>query len=516
MEPERKTDRRGLVYYKLGAIDGFHENGSQYRKFSSYYPDMGMSHTEIRRELRIRQREWELKVRQMHDEERKKGAPRDIGNQLFSVYSTEYIKTRLLNKDIKVGTSENYSHYLDGRLNDTLGSKRMVDITTADIDHLLSSMRKEGIRKNGGHAVPVVNFVPLLENRHLSRAALAKKAMLSTDTVELVVKSSKDSQTETRFAISTASKIAEAIGMPLKNLFHVEYNLDPLSDKTILETYNVLRAIFGYAKRKGHISVNPMDAVDRPKHKRTRVSSLTKNELSDIHKAVMDLPESAFRWKMFVILLIVTASRRGEIAGLQWKHIDFSNGIVTIEQQLVDTRIVKATDTTKEDDYRPIKLAEDVLDMLRAYRAWYLEIRKSYILPDGTDLWRVGTTTRTQELQKIFPANPVRPDDLISDDDFLFIQKGGFPGHPDSVNSWMADFQKKNGLAPIYPHKIRHTVASELFAKGIRIEQIAELLGHANSSVTETVYVEVSKEAKILQSEALMNTFGLNFSKSDP
>ena len=511
MKPIRKTDRRGNVYYKIGAVDGFHEDGTQYRKFTNYYPEPGMSRTDIERELRIRQSEWELKVRQMHDEERKKGVPRNKGKQTFADYADAYMTRRTRNKDIKAGTVDNYSNYLDGRLKDVFGNKAISDITTAQIDDFLSSLRKEGMRKNGGSAMPVTDLTPILKEKGLTRVAVARQTGLSADTVELVVKTSKKPSSKTRFALTTASQIAAALGEPVDNLFRVEQNMNPLADKTILENYNLLRAIFGYAKRKGHITINPMEAVDRPKYKRTKVKALTREELLAVHEALMVLPESKLRWKIFLTLLIVTASRRGEIAGLQWRHIDFENGILLIEQQLVGTRIEMLTDSTKEDDYRPIKLADEVVQMLKEYRVWYEAKRKSYILPDGTDLWRVGTTKRTENLQRLFPAEPIDAECPISGNDFLFIQEGGFPGHPDSINSWMHEFEQQNNLAPIHPHKIRHTVASELFYKGLRIEEIAELLGHANSSVTEAVYVEIRKEAKIRASEALMQPFGLKF-----
>lgn len=450
----------------------------------------------------------------MHDEERIKGVTREKRNQTFSDYVADtFLKTRTRVKKIKSGTVDNYRNYLDIRLNDYFGPMRISDITTASIDAFLSSLYEEGVRKGGGYAVPIVNLAPILKEKGMTRAAVAAQAGLSVDTVAFVVRASMDDSEKARFAIITAEKIAEALGMQVEKLFCIERDMRPLDDKTIRENYNLLHAIFAYAKEKGHISVNPMDAVDKPEYVRKKVPSLTAEEFLAILRAAMALPKSEFRWKVFVILLIATACRRAEIAGLQWRHIDFEDGIIIIEQQLVGTRIERTTDTTKEEDYRPIKLADDVLGMLKEYRNWYLDMRKSYILPDGTDMWRVGTTNRTKKLQKIFPAQPVDPDCLISENDFLFVQVGGFPGHPDSINTWMARFRKKNNLPPIHPHKFRHTVATELFDQELPTEVIAELLGHADSTVTERVYIDAGKVAKIRRSEALVNPFGFDYSK---
>lgn len=518
MKPEKKTDRHGNIYYKLGAVDGSYENGTQYRKYTTYYPDPGLSRSELERELRIRQSEWELKVRQMHDEERIKGVTREKRSQTFSDYVADtFLKTRIHKKKIKAGTVDNYQNYLDIRLNDYFGPMRISDITTASIDAFLSSLYEEGVRKGGGYAVPIVNLAPILKEKGMTRAAVAAQAGLSVDTVAFVVRASKDDSEKARFAIATVEKIAKVLGMPVEKLFCIERDMRPLADKTIRENYNLLHAIFAFAKDKGHISVNPMDAVDKPAYTPEKLPSHTEEEFLAILRAVMALPKSEFRWKVFVILLIATACRRAEIAGLQWKHIDFDAGIIIIEQQLVGTRIEKkddkTIDKTKEKDFRPIKLDDDVLGMLKEYRDWYLDMRKSYILPDGTDMWRVGTTNRTKKLQKIFPAQPVDPDCLISENDFLFVQVGGFPGHPDSINTWMARFRKKNNLPPIHPHKFRHTVATELFDQELPTEVIAELLGHADSTVTERVYIDAGKMAKIRRSEALVNPFGFDYSK---
>ncbi|NLW78741.1 MAG: site-specific integrase [Ruminococcaceae bacterium] len=509
MKPIKKTDKRGNIYYKIGAVDGYHEDSTQYRKFTYYYPEPGMRRADMERELRIRQAEWEQEVRRMHDEELKKGVPRNKGKQIFYDYALSNINQKFKSGDIKDGSVVNYRHYLDGRIKEYFGNMRLSDITTAQIDAFLTSLREPGVRKDV-YARPIVDLAPILSQKGLTRAAVARKSGLTPDTVENVVKASAKPQDDTRFAFLTAQKIAEALDMPMESIFQTERNMAPLADKTILEHYVLLQTFFGYAKRKGHIAINPMEAVDRPKFKPIKVEALTASELQAVQDVLALVPESQIRWKVFVVLLIVTAARRAETAGFQWRHIDFKNGLLIIEQQLLGKKDRLRVAPTKEDDYRPIKLADEVLELLREYRAWYRNLRESYIAEDGTDLWRIPTNDRMKKLAAAFPPIQKPPgDDPVSEEDFLFVQQGGFPGNTDSINKWLKELGAKNQLASLHPHKFRHTAATSLFEKGLNIEVIAELLGHANSSVTETVYVDVKKKQKIRMSEALMRPFGL-------
>jgi integrase len=46
----------------------------------------------------------------------------------------------------------------------------------------------------------------------------------------------------------------------------------------------------------------------------------------------------------------------------------------------------------------------------------------------------------------------------------------------------------------ITPHILRHTVATQLAQKNVPIPQIARILGHSDSRITERVYAKFSPE----------------------
>ena len=53
---------------------------------------------------------------------------------------------------------------------------------------------------------------------------------------------------------------------------------------------------------------------------------------------------------------------------------------------------------------------------------------------------------------------------------------------------------KEAGLEGVTPHTIRHTVATQLVRKGVPIIEVAKLLGHRDSRITEKVYAKFSPD----------------------
>ena len=92
-------------------------------------------------------------------------------------------------------------------------------------------------------------------------------------------------------------------------------------------------------------------------------------------------------------------------------------------------------------------------------------------------------------------------------------QDNGRPKHPDSITGYCADFQDKynkiieeqNKESPadkqlplipkMNPHAFRHAQASILNYYGVDIVSISGYLGHADPSVTQSIYQHMFKKA---------------------
>jgi len=172
-------------------------------------------------------------------------------------------------------------------------------------------------------------------------------------------------------------------------------------------------------------------------------------------------------------LLIITGCRRGEIAGLKWSKVDFKKKILTIDNNLLSTHdknkpTIEGTrvyeDTTKGKQARHIKISNETVAVLKEWEMHQKEMKTS-----AGSHWK--------EL------------------DFVFTREDGLPICPGSVNIFLRKFSERYNLPHIKPHKLRHTLASNLINQGVDIVTVSNRLGHAQTSTTLNVYSHVVNKA---------------------
>ena len=56
-------------------------------------------------------------------------------------------------------------------------------------------------------------------------------------------------------------------------------------------------------------------------------------------------------------------------------------------------------------------------------------------------------------------------------------------------------------------HALRHTFATTLFANGVDVKTVSEILGHANVQITMNIYIHVIDEIKKKAVETLDDIF---------
>ena len=211
------------------------------------------------------------------------------------------------------------------------------------------------------------------------------------------------------------------------------------------------------------IPYNPASRATPPRVRKHQADYFQPEEMEDIIEALDKVP---IKWKTMTYLLIDTGCRRGELMGLQWKHINFKKGTMMIEQALLYTKEKGIfVGPTKNGQPRALCLSPESLDMLRKWHTEQLRTRLH-----NAEKWQ--------------------------DTDFIFTKDNGQPMHPDSITQWLDKFSKENDLPHIHPHAFRHTVASTLIANGVDLVTTAAELGHTDATTTAMIYAHQIAKAR--------------------
>lgn len=231
-----------------------------------------------------------------------------------------------------------------------------------------------------------------------------------------------------------------------------------LSSGTVQYTHRIIKNIFSRAMEWKLIKSNPAADIKKIKVKRKEIEVYDEDEVTVLFEL---LEKEPLKWRIIIMLAITTALRRGELVGLEWKHIDLDKGILEVKQSISHSvngqRIISEPKTAKSK--RKVSLSDNVIEHLKEY---YLESRKKRLALGDT--WKGGEHF------------------------FVFSNDEGNAYYPETPYLWFRNFLKKHGLKYIRFHDLRHTSATLLINKGVHAKLISERLGHSNISTTMNVY----------------------------
>lgn len=237
-----------------------------------------------------------------------------------------------------------------------------------------------------------------------------------------------------------------------------------LSASTMANCFRAFDNIMSRATEWKLIKENPAAAVKQPKVKMKKTEVYSADEINVL---LLLLEKYPFHWRVLVLLAISTGAREGEIAGLEWKHINFEKGTVLIEQSITDaTGVGVKVKPTKNGRSRVVSLPLPLLQMLKKLK--FQRTNEKLLIGDRWE-WK--------------------------DHFFIFANEFGKPIRPDSISQWWRRFIKKNKIKKIRFHDLRHTSATLLINEGVHAKVISERLGHADISTTMNIYGHVLSEA---------------------
>ena len=78
----------------------------------------------------------------------------------------------------------------------------------------------------------------------------------------------------------------------------------------------------------------------------------------------------------------------------------------------------------------------------------------------------------------------------------MFTTRKGTPLEPRNINRTFDALLKRAGVKRIHFHDLRHSCTTLLFAQGVDLQTIRDLLGHSSIGVTSAIYVDVLREVQ--------------------
>ncbi len=246
--------------------------------------------------------------------------------------------------------------------------------------------------------------------------------------------------------------VLPAIGhVPVADLTpgHVRRLIDDLltagvNPKTVRNAVGVLRSVLAQLVSE---SVLPANAASIQRGwipiRQSDPKSLTKTQLHDFLEAAKGEP-----YEVLVHFLAFTGVRLGEAVALRWSEVDLESRTAQIVRSV---RLRRENAPKTRFGRRPIDLPSRL-------------VRGMDSLP------------RTSEL--VFPATD-----------------GGFV-NARHLHHVFRRISKRAGLAPVHPHMLRHTWATQMLNSGAPLNYVSRALGHHSTAFTAATYATAQPEPR--------------------
>lgn len=227
----------------------------------------------------------------------------------------------------------------------------------------------------------------------------------------------------TRFLSATKVPISDTTVNTIRSYYTSELDRG-IAEKTVRGYQTVFSSMYGWLWREGLIRKNPCANIGVVKVPDTKKHPYSTVEIELIKESCKNL-----RDKAVVLFLMATGCRISEATQTNWKDINFQ-----------DKELVVFGKGSKE---RTVYLDDVACDVLKKY-----------------------LSTRTDD-------NPA-----------LFIGKGGGRITPGGIRVMLKRLERVSHVQNIHPHRFRRTLATNLATKGMPVQEIAYILGHAKIDTT--------------------------------
>ena len=271
--------------------------------------------------------------------------------------------------------------------------------------------------------------------------------------------------------------------IPIDQLTHTdvqnmvnELHESGLSYSTVKKAYEAVSGCLREYRIKTGSAFNPCEGITLPTTSERPISdivffnesqrTLVREEAVRKYKT----GKPVYRLGHSIIVLMYTGLRIGELLALKWTDVDFVNKTISVDKNAVVAKVVDGN----KSHYRLINQSSTKTTSGR---------RKVPL-----------TDIANQSLQELFK--------ITGGHEFVMSSKTGKQVSPRNINRMFHSILLQTGIATNTDdfcgvHVLRHTFASMLFVNGCDIKVVSELLGHADTKITENIYIHLIQEQKV-------------------
>ena len=238
---------------------------------------------------------------------------------------------------------------------------------------------------------------------------------------------------------------------------------DGVTAKTIKNVHGVLHKSLEQALKLQYIRKNVSDACVLPRIEKREIQPLDDDQIREFLIQIKgDLCERIFHVALF------TGMRQSEILGLTWDAIDFNNGIIRINKQLLRSRDSSGAyfGSPKNGKERIVYMPHHVKDILSAQK-------------DEQDLFRMAAGDKW-----VYDIAPWK--------NMVFTDEIGNPIKHRTVHNHYKSIVRQMGLDYSRFHDLRHSFAVISLENGDDIKTVQEALGHHTASFTLQQYAHAT------------------------
>lgn len=247
-----------------------------------------------------------------------------------------------------------------------------------------------------------------------------------------------------------------------------------LSGSTLQLIYTVINSSYERAIKQKKLNDNPCKYIDRPTRDKTETEVLTIDEALKVLDSLDLNKYNDYIMHLALNICLELGIRRGELAGLQWKHIDNNKKTITIEDNLIYVNghtYLNYEDLKTQASSRILPVSDNLLKLLEQHRKKQMENKLLY---------------GKHYIDNIYNNEQQH---------FIMTWQNGKVLHPNYYTTRIKKIMKKIGIEKnIRFHDLRHTNATLLVQQKVDFKTLQKRLGHSDFNTTMNIYAHVAED----------------------